>query len=177
MEVATLGGGCFWCLEAVFASLEGVLSVESGYMGGCTSSPTYQQVCTDITGHAEVVQLQFEPRVTSYRQILDVFFSVHDPTSLCRQGEDVGSQYRSAIFYHSPEQERVARDMIRELTERKTFRWPILTDVTPAAQFYRAEQYHQKYFRQNPDMPYCATVVAPKVEKFCEKFAGKLKRE
>jgi peptide-methionine (S)-S-oxide reductase len=177
LEVATLGGGCFWCVEAVYASLQGVASVESGYMGGCVPSPTYQQVCTDTTGHAEVAQIQFDPAVTSFRQILEVFFSVHDPTTLNRQGEDVGSQYRSVIFYHSSEQERIARELIGELTERRAFRWPIVTGVVPASQFYKAEGYHQRYFRRNPDQPYCAMVIAPKVQKFCEKFSGKLKRE
>jgi peptide-methionine (S)-S-oxide reductase len=176
-EIATLGGGCFWCLEAVYTSMEGVLAVDSGYMGGCTPSPNYQQVCTDTTGHAEVVQIQFDPGITPYRQILEVFFSIHDPTSLNRQGGDVGTQYRSVIFYQSAEQERTARDMIRELTARGAFRWPILTEVLPVAQFYRAEEYHEKYFRRNPGQPYCAMVVAPKVQKFTEKFPGKLKRE
>jgi peptide-methionine (S)-S-oxide reductase len=145
-------------------------------MGGCVPSPTYQQVCTDTTGHAEVAQIQFDPAVTSFRQILDVFFSVHDPTTLNRQGEDVGSQYRSVIFFHSSEQERIARELIGELTERRAFRWPIVTEVVPASQFFKAEEYHQRYFRRNPDQPYCAMVVAPKVQKFCEKFSGKLKR-
>ena len=176
-EIATLGGGCFWCLEAVYTSLEGILAVESGYMGGCTPSPTYQQVCTDTTGHAEVVQIQFDPEITPYRQILEVFFAIHDPTTLNRQGEDVGTQYRSVIFFHSPEQERAARETIRDLTERRVFRWPIVTELVPAAQFYRAEEYHERYFRRNPDQPYCAMVVAPKVKKFSEKFARKLKRE
>ena len=176
-EVATLGGGCFWCLEAVYSSLQGVMSAESGFMGGCVPSPTYKQVCTDTTGHAEVVHIRFDPAVMSYRQLLEVFFSIHDPTTLNRQGEDVGTQYRSVIFTHSPEQERITREMIRELTERRAFRWPIVTEVVPASEFYRAEEYHQQYFRQNPDQPYCAMVVAPKLQKFCEKFSDKLKRE
>ncbi len=176
-EVATLGGGCFWCLEAVYSSLQGVVSVESGFTGGCVLSPTYQQVCTDTTGHAEVVQIRFDSAVTSYRQLLEVFFSIHDPTALNRQGEDVGTQYRSVVFTHSPEQERIAREMIRELTERRVFRWPIVTEVVPASEFYRAEEYHQQYFRRNPDQPYCAMVVAPKMQKFCGKFSDRLKRE
>ncbi len=175
LEVATLGGGCFWCLEAVYASLEGVVSVESGFMGGCVPTPTYKQVCTDTTGHAEVIQVRFDPAATSYRQLLEVFFSIHDPTTLNRQGEDVGTQYRSVIFAHSPEQERIAREMIAELTERRAFRWPIVTEVAPASEFYPAEEYHQQYFRRNQDQPYCAMVVAPKVRKFSEKFADKLK--
>lgn len=176
MEVATLGGGCFWCLEAIFASLEGVESVESGYAGGCVPSPTYQQVCTDTTGHAEAIRIQFDPAIISYRDLLEVFFSIHDPTTLNRQGEDVGTQYRSVIFFHTPEQERVAREKIRELTESRIFRWPIVTEVVPGAQFYRAEEYHQRYFQHNPEQPYCCTVVAPKYKKFREKFAAKLKR-
>jgi peptide-methionine (S)-S-oxide reductase len=153
------------------------MSAESGFMGGCVPSPTYKQVCTDTTGYAEVVQIRFDPAVISYRQLLEVFFSIHDPTTLNRQGEDVGTQYRSVIFTHSPEQERITREMIRELTQRRAFRWPIVTEVVPASEFYRAEEYHQQYFRQNPDQPYCAMVVAPKVRKFCEKFSDKLKRE
>ena len=175
-EVATLGGGCFWCLEPVYARLRGVESVESGYVGGCVPSPTYQQVCTDTTGHAEAVQIRFDPAVISYRDLLEVFFSIHDPTTLNRQGEDVGAQYRSAIFFHTPEQERMARQVISELTERRAFRWPIVTEVVPASQFFRAEEYHQRYFQSNSDQPYCSMVVAPKYKKFCDKFAGKLKR-
>ena len=176
-EVATLGGGCFWCLEAVYGRLRGVFSVESGYMGGTVPSPTYEQVCTDTTGHAEVVQLTFDPAVTSYSQIIEVFFATHDPTTLNRQGGDVGSQYRSVIFFHSPEQERIAREAIRQLAACKAFRWPILTQVAPATEFYRAEQYHQGYFAQNSDQPYCTMVVRPKLEKFSKEFAGKLKPE
>ncbi len=177
LEIATLGGGCFWCVETVYARLQGVASAESGFMGGCLPTPTYQQVCTDTTGHAEVVQIRFDPAVISYRQILEVFFSIHDPTSLNRQGEDVGSQYRSVIFFHSPEQERTARELIDEMNRSGAFPWPILTEVVPACQFYKAEEYHQRYFVNNPDQPYCAMVVAPKVEKFSQEFAGKLKRE
>ncbi len=176
-EVATLGGGCFWCLEAVYTSIEGVQSVQSGFMGGCVPSPTYKQVCTDTTGHAEVVQIRFDPAVISYRQLLEVFFSVHDPTTLNRQGEDVGTQYRSVIFAHSPEQERLAREVIAEWTKSQAFRWPIVTEVLPASAFYPAEEYHQQYFRRNPDQPYCAMVVAPKVRKFSEKFSDKLKQQ
>ncbi len=176
-EVATLAGGCFWCLEAVFTRLRGVESVESGYMGGHVPSPTYEQVCTDTTGHAEVVQIRFDPEIISYGQILEVFFATHDPTSLNRQGGDVGSQYRSAIFCHSPEQARAARDTIRTLTGREAFRWPILTEVVPATEFYRAEQYHKDYFLRNADAPYCTMVVRPKVEKFSHQFPDKLKPE
>ena len=174
-EVATLGGGCFWCLEAVYLGLRGVVSVKSGFMGGCVPSPTYKQVCTDTTGHAEVVQIHFDPAEVSFRQLLEVFFSIHDPTTLNRQGEDVGTQYRSVIFTHTPEQAQTAREMLRDLTERRAFRWPIVTQILPASEFYPAEEYHQQYFRRNPDQPYCAMVVAPKVRKFSEKFSDKLK--
>ena len=176
-EVATLAGGCFWCLEAVFEQLQGVERVVSGYAGGDSAHPTYKQVCTGSTGHAEVVQITFDPAVLSYRDLLELFFAFHDPTTLDRQGHDEGTQYRSAIFFHSPEQERTARDLIDELNRSGAFRWPILTEVVPACEFYKAEEYHQQYFLRNPDQPYCSVVVAPKVRKFSEKFAGKLKRE
>jgi peptide-methionine (S)-S-oxide reductase len=169
-EIVTLGGGCFWCLEAVFDQMEGVLSVESGYMGGKTANPTYQQVCAGKTGHAEVVQVAFDPGVTSLREILDVFFAIHDPTTLNRQGNDVGTQYRSAIFYHSPEQKSVAEVAIRELKVK-----PVVTEISPATDFYRAEDYHQEYFQNNSYQPYCQFVVAPKVEKFRSKFSAKRK--
>ncbi len=175
LEEATFGGGCFWCVEAVFARLRGVESTESGYAGGSTPSPTYEQVCSDTTGHAEVVRVRFDPEVISYRDLLEVFFSVHDPTSLNRQGEDVGTQYRSVIFFHTAEQERAARLMIRELTARSAFRWPVVTQVVPAGAFCRAEDYHQQYFQRNAGHPYCKTVVAPKYKKFCDDFAGRLK--
>jgi len=175
LEVATFGGGCFWCAEAVYARLRGVDSVEPGYTGGSTPSPTYEQVCTDTTGHAEVVRIRFDPGAISYRDLLEVFFAIHDPTSLNRQGGDVGSQYRSVIFFHTPTQERAAREMIRELTENRAFRWQIVTEVVPAGVFCPAEEYHQQYFLRNADRPYCATVVLPKYKKFCETFAGKLK--
>jgi peptide-methionine (S)-S-oxide reductase len=176
-DVATFAGGCFWCLEAVYARLQGVLSVESGYMGGNAPSPTYEQVCTDTTGHAEVVRIEFDPAVISYRDLLEVFFAIHDPTTLNRQGNDVGSQYRSAIFFHTPGQEQTAREIIGELTGHGAFRWPILTEVLPAVEFYNAEDYHQKYFSRNAGEPYCAMVVAPKYQEFCRKFAAKLKPE
>lgn len=176
-DVATLAGGCFWCLEAVFARLRGVQSVTPGYMGGNVSSPTYEQVCTDTTGHAEVVRIEYDPAVISYRELLEVFFAIHDPTTLNRQGGDVGSQYRSAIFYHNDAQRREASDFVRELAGRKAFRWPILTEIAPAGEFYRAEDYHHDYFRRNAAEPYCAMVVAPKYEKFRKQFAAKLKPE
>jgi peptide-methionine (S)-S-oxide reductase len=175
-EIATLGGGCFWCLEAVYDEMEGVLSVESGYMGGHVKSPTYRAVCTGTTGHIEVVQVTFDPSVTSYREILEVFFAIHDPTTRDRQGNDSGPQYRSAIFYHSDEQRATAEAVIRELDAEKIWSHPIVTEVRPAAEFYIAEDYHQEYFRNNPAAPYCSYVVAPKVAKFRQKFTKKLRR-
>jgi peptide-methionine (S)-S-oxide reductase len=174
-EVAVLGGGCFWCLEAVYQQMEGVLSVVSGYMGGRRPGPTYQQVCSGATGHVEVVQVTFDPSLSSYREILEVFFAIHDPTTRDRQGNDTGSQYRSVIFYTSEEQRIEAERVIRELDAEHIWTDPIVTEVRPAAPFYRAEDYHQDYFRSNPNQPYCAFVVAPKAKKFREKFAHKLK--
>jgi peptide-methionine (S)-S-oxide reductase len=175
-EIATLGGGCFWCVEAVYQELEGVLSVTSGYMGGRIQNPTYEQVCSGSSGHVEVAQLAFDPAVVSFRDILNVFFTVHDPTSRDRQGNDVGTQYRSAIFYHSEEQKRVAEEAIRELDAEGIWSKPIVTEVRPAEIFYRAEDYHQEYFQNHPNQPYCAYIVAPKVKKFREKFAAQRKR-
>jgi peptide-methionine (S)-S-oxide reductase len=175
METATLAGGCFWCLEAVYDEMQGVASVESGYMGGRTPNPSYRDVCSGTTGHAEVVQLRFDPAIAPFRDLLEVFFAIHDPTTKDRQGNDVGTQYRSAIFYHSDEQRRAAEELIRELEAEKVWRAPIVTEVVPASEFYRAEDYHQDYFRNNPNQPYCAYVVAPKVGKFREKFAQKRK--
>ncbi len=175
-EIATLGGGCFWCLEAVYERMEGVLSVESGYMGGKLPSPTYQDVCSGTTGHIEVVRLAFDPAVTTFREILDVFFTIHDPTTRDRQGNDVGEQYRSVIFYHSPEQRETAERAIRELDQARIWNAPIVTELRPAEEFYRAEPYHQHYYGNNPRQPYCMVVVEPKVRKFREKFASKLKR-
>ena len=174
-EIATLGGGCFWCLEAVYNEMEGVTSVHSGYMGGPRPHPTYRDVCTGKTGHVEVVQLTFDPEVRSYRDILEVFFAIHDPTTRDRQGNDVGSQYRSVIFYHSEEQQSCAEKVIQELTAAKTFGAPIVTDIRAAEPFYVAEDYHQEYFQNNPQQPYCSYVVAPKVRKFREKFAASRK--
>jgi len=175
-ETVVLGGGCFWCLEAVFVQMQGVLSVESGYMGGKTKDPTYHDVCSGVTGHAEVVKVTFDPDVTSYRDILEVFFTIHDPTTRDRQGNDVGTQYRSVIFYNSDEQRSMAEQVIRELNAAKIWDDPIVTEVRPASAFYRAEDYHQNYFRDNAQQPYCTFVVAPKVRKFREKFAHKLRR-
>jgi len=175
-EIATLAGGCFWCLEAVFKDLRGVDSVVSGYAGGNVVNPTYNQVCSGTTGHAEVVQVSFDPRVVTFREILEVFFTIHDPTTLNRQGADAGTQYRSAIFYHSPEQREVAVQVIAELTAEHLWRDPVVTEVTPLTEFYAAEDYHQDYFERNPYQPYCTAVVAPKVAKFRKKFLDKLKK-
>jgi peptide-methionine (S)-S-oxide reductase len=175
-ETATLGGGCFWCLEAVYDEMLGVLSVESGYMGGHMANPDYRSVCTGTTGHVEVVQVTFDPAITTYREILEVFFATHDPTSRDRQGNDAGPQYRSVIFYHSQAQRETAEQMIGELDHEKAFPRPIVTDVRAASQFYLAEDYHQEYFRNNPQQPYCSFVVSPKVKKFREHFAAKLRK-
>ena len=171
-ETVTLGGGCFWCLEAVFDQMEGVLSVESGYMGGPKADPTYHDVCTGKTGHVEVVRIGFDPDVTSFREILEVFFAIHDPTTRDRQGNDVGSQYRSVIFYHSEEQQATAEKVIEELTAAHAFGSRIVTEIRPEVAFYIAEDYHQEYFQNNPNQSYCSFVVAPKVAKFRQKFAG-----
>ncbi|RIK38750.1 MAG: peptide-methionine (S)-S-oxide reductase [Chloroflexi bacterium] len=175
-EVATLGGGCFWCLEAVYDELQGVESVESGYAGGHVVNPTYRQVCTGATGHAEVVQVTFDPQVISYEEILRVFFTIHDPTTLNRQGNDVGPQYRSAIFYHSPEQKATAEKVIQELNQAKLWPNPIVTEVAPFTEFYEAEEYHQEYFANNPYQPYCQVIIAPKVAKFRKEYLSRLKK-
>ena len=174
-ETATLGGGCFWCLEAVYDELQGVISVESGYMGGRIEKPTYREVCTGTTGHVEVVQVMFDPEIVSYREILEIFFAIHDPTSLDRQGNDVGEQYRSVIFYHGESQRATAEEVMRELEAEKIWSSPIVTELRPAATFYVAEDYHQEYFEHNPNQPYCSFVVSPKVAKFRKKYAAKLK--
>lgn len=174
-EIATLGGGCFWCLEAVYDRMEGVLDVQSGYMGGNVPNPSYSAVCSGTTGHAEVVQVAFDPAVTPYREILEVFFTIHDPTTRDRQGNDAGPQYRSVIFYHSESQRETAESVIRDLEVQNLWGRPIVTEVREAATFYPAEDYHQEYFANNPAQPYCMFVVEPKVRKFREKFAAKLK--
>jgi peptide-methionine (S)-S-oxide reductase len=174
-EVATLAGGCFWCLEAVFDQLDGVSDVVSGYMGGHVNNPSYKQICTGATGHAEVVQLRFDPTRISFREVLEVFFSIHDPTTLNRQGNDAGTQYRSAIFTHSPEQQAAATALIAELGAQRIWANPIVTEVTPASTFYPAEDYHQEYFANNGRQPYCQWVVAPKVAKFRKQFAQRVK--
>ena len=176
-EIATLAGGCFWCLEAVFDELKGVQSVESGYMGGKTPKPNYEDVCSGTTGHAEVVRVTFDPDVQAYEYKLAVFFAIHDPTTLNRQGNDVGTQYRSAIFTHSDEQQRSAEAVVRRLTAEKLFSAPIVTEVTPATEFHVAEDYHQEYFqRVGARNPYCSYVIEPKVSKFRKHFVERLKR-
>lgn len=172
-----LGGGCFWCLEAVFEQLQGVERVVSGYAGGSTPNPTYEDVCSGETGHAEVVQVTFNPGVLSYRDILHVFFSIHDPTTLDRQGADIGTQYRSVIFVRMAEQKRVAEALVRELEQQRVWEDPIATQIEPAPTFYPAEEYHQQYFRRNPNHGYCLTVVGPKVAKFRTQWANRLRTE
>lgn len=175
LETATLAAGCFWCVEAVFDDLQGVVDVVSGYSGGHTENPTYQQVCSEATGHAEVVQIKFDPTQLTYADLLRVYFTVHDPTQLNRQGNDIGTSYRSAIFYHSDEQRRTAEEIIAEITSARIYDDPIVTEVTAFDKFWPAEDYHQEYFANNPTQPYCAAVVAPKVAKFRQKFVDKLK--
>lgn len=172
METATLGGGCFWCMEAVYSELRGIDSVVSGYMGGHVERPSYQEVCGDATGHAEVIQLVFDPSQISYRDILEVFFSTHDPTTLNRQGEDVGTQYRSVIFWHNEDQKNSAAAFIKELAAGGNYSNPIVTALEPASAFWPAEDYHQNYLRDHPQQPYCAFVVQPKVAKFRAHFAA-----
>jgi peptide-methionine (S)-S-oxide reductase len=176
LEIATLAGGCFWCLEAVFDELKGVDSVESGYSGGHAESPTYRQVCTGMTGHAEAVQVRFDPQVLSYRDLLNVFFAIHDPTTLDRQGADVGTQYRSAIFYHDEQQRSTAEQLIAELDAQHIWGNPIVTEVAKFEKFFMAEDYHQEYFTNNRYQPYCMAVVAPKVAKFRKHFVDRLKK-
>ena len=173
-ETATLGGGCFWCLEAVFQDLEGVISVESGYAGG-TGTPNYEDVCSGTTGHAEVVQVVFNPEVTNYEEVLAVFFTIHDPTTLNRQGADVGTQYRSVIFYHSPDQKAVAQDIMKQLVAERVYQNPVVTQLVPMEHFYRAEQHHQDYYARNRTQGYCRAVIDPKIQKFRQKFSSKRK--
>jgi peptide-methionine (S)-S-oxide reductase len=174
-QIATFGGGCFWCIEAVFQRLTGVSHVESGYMGGHVDKPTYRQVCDGDTGHVEVVRITFDPDQINYRELLDVFFAVHDPTTLNRQGNDAGEQYRSVIFYADEEQQRIAEDVIAEMTAGKEFSEPIVTAVEPASTFYPAEDYHQNYYNENSRQPYCMFVISPKLAKLEKKFAEKLR--
>ncbi|MDQ3308945.1 MAG: peptide-methionine (S)-S-oxide reductase MsrA [Gemmatimonadota bacterium] len=174
-EVATLGAGCFWCVEAVFDELRGVETVESGYSGGQLPNPSYEQVCTGRTGHAEVIQITFDPEVVSFREVLEVFFTVHDPTTLNRQGADVGTQYRSAIFYHSPEQKATAEQVIAEMNQAGIWNDPIVTEVSEFSEFFPAGEYHRDYYRRNPNQGYCQIVIAPKVAKFRQKYLANLK--
>jgi peptide-methionine (S)-S-oxide reductase len=174
-ETATLAGGCFWCLEAVYDELNGVTGVKSGYAGGHTKNPTYRQVCSGTTGHAEVVQIQFDPAVISFEDLLRVFFTIHDPTTLNRQGADVGTQYRSAIFYHSPEQKATAERVIRELKDTGVWKDRIVTEIVPFDVLYPAEDYHDEYFRRNPNQSYCQVVIEPKVAKFRKQYLDRLK--
>ena len=176
LETITLGGGCFWCVEAVFDDLQGVEDVVSGYMGGQGANPSYEEICTGRTGHAEVIQVKFDPEIVTCREILEVFFAVHDPTTLNRQGNDAGTQYRSAIFYHTPEQKQLAEQVIQSVGGGKVWDDPIVTEVVPAAAFYPAEEYHQEYFKRNPHQGYCMAVVSPKVSKFRINFTSKLKK-
>lgn len=173
IEVATLGGGCFWCLEAIYSELKGVSKVESGYSGGHLSNPSYEDVCTDETGHAEVVQITFDTKVISYREILQVFFSIHDPTTPNRQGADVGTQYRSVIFYHDKDQEKIANEVTSEMG--KLWTRPIVTQIIPLKVFYKAEGYHQNYFKNNPGQGYCQIVIEPKVSKFRKQYFDRLR--
>ena len=176
-RLATLAGGCFWCLEAVYNELRGVESVVSGYAGGHDPDPTYEAVCSETTGHAEVVQIAFDPDMVSFRELLEVFFTIHDPTTLNRQGNDVGTQYRSAVYYHDEEQRLIAEEVIEEMTVAGLWDDPIVTEVTALDTFYEAEEYHQQYFEKNPFQPYCFVVVRPKVSKFRKKFISKLNKQ
>jgi peptide-methionine (S)-S-oxide reductase len=175
IQVATFGSGCFWCTEAIFQNVDGVYKVESGYMGGHVKNPTYKEVCSGLTGHAEVIQVAYDPNEVSYDELLEIFWKTHDPTSMNRQGADVGTQYRSAIFYHNEEQKQLADNYKTQLTEAQAFDQPIVTEITPASVFYKAEDYHQNYYNLNGNAPYCAYVIQPKVEKFKKVFKEKLK--
>jgi len=175
-EIATIGGGCFWCLEAIFKELRGVKKVVSGYSGGIVPNPSYQEVCTGVTGHAEVVQITFDPLIISFNELLEVFFTIHDPTTLNRQGADVGTQYRSMIFYHNPEQKEIAKEVMAKIEKAKIWDAPLVTEITDFKSFYPAEKYHQEYFLHNPDQPYCRVVIEPKVAKFRKQFLANLKR-
>ncbi len=176
LQVATLGGGCFWCIEAVYSELKGVVKAESGYAGGSVPNPSYEDVCTDETGHAEVVQITFDPAVISYREILQVFFSVHDPTTLNRQGGDAGTQYRSVIFYHNDGQKKIVEEVMKEIEKTKIWDKPIVTQLAPLEKFYKAEAYHQNYFKNNPGQGYCQIVIEPKVTKFRKQYFDKLRK-
>ena len=175
-EIATIGGGCFWCMEAVFSELKGIHKVESGYSGGTTENPTYDQICTGKTGHAEVIQIIFDPKLISYNEILYIFFSIHDPTTPNRQGEDIGTQYRSVIFFHDNNQKEIAEQVIDDIENSKIFNGPIITQLEPFKEFYRAEVYHQEYYKKNPNQPYCKLAIAPKLSKIRKKYFKNLKK-
>ena len=177
LQTATFGTGCFWCTEAIFQNIEGVKKVESGYMGGHVKKPTYKEVCSGLTGHAEVIQVTYTPAEVSYHELLEIFWKTHDPTTLNRQGNDIGTQYRSAIFYHTDEQKELAEGYMKELTAADVFDQPIVTEISPAAVFYKAEDYHQNYYNLNGDAPYCAFVIQPKVEKFKKVFKEKINKK
>lgn len=175
-EIATLGEGCFWCIEAIFQRLNGVVTIESGYSGGTLANPTYEQVCTGKTGHAEVAQITFDPKIISFKELLNVFWKTHDPTTLNRQGNDVGTQYRSVIFYHNEEQKKIAEEFKKELEQNKVWDDPIVTEITPFKKFYRAENYHQNYYNTHGNQPYCMLVINPKLKKFLKEFESQLKK-
>ena len=177
LEVVTFGGGCFWCLEAAFEQIHGVVNVESGYSGGTKKVPTYEQVCTGTTGHAEVVQVKFDPSIISFKEILGIFFTIHDPTTLNRQGADVGTQYRSIIFYHNKEQKETIKQIINDFETKKVWDHPIVTQVEPFKHFYKAEEYHKRYFNRNPEAGYCRIVISPKIAKLRKKYREKLKQK
>ncbi len=177
LQLATVGGGCFWCTEAVFLQVKGVQKVESGYMGGKVKNPTYREVCSGLTGHAEVIQITFDPTVVSYEEVLEIFWNTHDPTTLNRQGADVGTQYRSVVFYHNAQQKEVAEAYKKQLAAAGTFKDPIVTEISAAAEFYVAEDYHQNYYALNPNQGYCQYVIRPKVDKFKKQYAAKLKNK
>jgi peptide-methionine (S)-S-oxide reductase len=177
LELATFGSGCFWCTEAIFLDIDGVYNVQSGYTGGKVKNPTYKEVCSGLTGHAEVIRLNYDPKKISYDELLEIFWKTHDPTTLNKQGADEGTQYRSVIYYHSDEQRKLAEHYKKKLTEEKVFNNPIVTEISPAAEFYKAEDYHQNYYNLNQDQPYCSFVIEPKLEKFRKVFKGKLKKQ
>ncbi|MCS6824494.1 MAG: peptide-methionine (S)-S-oxide reductase MsrA [Cytophagaceae bacterium] len=177
VDTATLGAGCFWCVEAIFQNLKGVINVTSGYAGGSVKNPTYKEVCSGLTGHAEVVQILFDSAVISYKDLLEVFWLTHDPTTPNRQGNDVGTQYRSVIFYHTQQQKQVAEELKQKLNQEKVFHAPIVTEISPYSGFYKAESYHQNYYNNNPNQPYCIYVIQPKLEKFKKNFAEKIKQQ
>lgn len=177
LEIATLANGCFWCTEAIFSRVKGIKSVIPGYSGGSTSNPSYEQVCTGITGHAEAIQIEFDSKIISFEKILDIFWHTHDPTTLNRQGNDVGTQYRSAIFYHDDNQKNIAEKLKKELEKEDVFKNPIVTEITPFSKFYPAENYHKEYFENNRNAPYCSFVIDPKIQKLLQKYSDKIKKE